>query len=201
MLHKLESPATAHLKGIKIQQAEILGSERLGRLLASGLRLFRVVLIFTICYVLLGTEFSYFPWTRKHSKVLLSYVTAPLGYVGHALLSYLPNLAYIVVILIVMYFVLKFMRYLTRELEQGNISIPGFYPDWVDPTYKIVCFLMYAFTLVIIFPYLPGSQSPAFKGIGLFLGVLFSLGLDVGGVKRRGGNNSYLHPRLSHRDG
>ena len=40
----------------------------------------------------------------------------------------------------------------------------------------------------MIFPYLPGSDSPAFKGISIFLGVLFSLGSSsaisnlVGGI-------------------
>jgi hypothetical protein len=176
LLQKLESPAGAHLKGIKIQQSEILGSARLARLLATGLRLFRVVLVFSLAYLLMAAEFSYFPWTRVHSEALLGYVTAPLGYVGHGLLAYLPNLAYIVVILIVMFFVLRFVRFLAREIEQGNIRFSGFYPEWVLPTYKIVRLLLYAFGLVLIFPYLPGSQSPAFKGVGLFLGVLFSLG-------------------------
>jgi small-conductance mechanosensitive channel len=46
----------------------------------------------------------------------------------------------------------------------------------VFPTYKIVRFLLIALTAVLIYPYLPGENSPAFKGIGLFIGVLFSLG-------------------------
>ena len=75
-----------------------------------------------------------------------------------------------------MYYVLKFVRLLAREVERGNIRIPGFYPEWVQPTYKIVRFLLIAFTAVMIYPYLPGENSPAFKGVGLFIGVLFSLG-------------------------
>ena len=176
LLRKIASFAQAHLKGIKIQQAEILTRERLARIISTVLHLVRVVLVFTLCYLLLASEFSYFPYTRAHSKILLGYVTSPLGYVGHGLLAYLPNLAYIVVILTVVTYVMKFIRLVAREAEQGRIRIPGFYPEWVDPTYKILRFLLFAFTLVIIFPYLPGSQSPAFKGIGIFLGVLFSLG-------------------------
>jgi len=91
-------------------------------------------------------------------------------------LNYLPNLFYIIVIGAVMYYVLKFLRVLAREIERGNIRIPGFYPEWVFPTYKIVRFLLIALTAVLIYPYLPGENSPAFKGIGLFIGVLFSLG-------------------------
>jgi small-conductance mechanosensitive channel len=96
--------------------------------------------------------------------------------VGNALVNYLPNLFYIVVIIVLMVYVMKFVRLIAREVERGNIRIPGFYPEWVQPTYKIVRFLLIAFTAVIIYPYLPGENSPAFKGIGLFIGVLFSLG-------------------------
>ena len=44
------------------------------------------------------------------------------------------------------------------------------------PTYSIVKFLLYAFMFVLIFPYLPGSDSNIFKGVSVFIGVLFSLG-------------------------
>jgi small-conductance mechanosensitive channel len=176
LLRKIAPFAATHLRGIKIQQAEILGRERLAGIIATVLQLFRVVLVFTLGYLLLASEFSYFPYTRARSKSLLGYVTSPLGYILHGFVAYLPNLVYIAVIVVVMSYVMKFIGLVARELEQGNIHLAGFYPEWVDPTYKIVRFLLLAFTLVVVFPYLPGSQSPAFKGIGLFLGVLFSLG-------------------------
>jgi small-conductance mechanosensitive channel len=176
LLAFVEAKMPEIIKGIKIQKSEILGSARLAGMFATALRLFRVVLVFSLTYLLLAKEFGYFPYTRAHSEILLGYVTAPLGYVARAVLGYLPNLFYAVVILIVMYWVLKFVRFLARELEHENIRIPGFYPEWVQPTYKIVRLLLLAFMLVLVFPFLPGSSSPAFKGIGLFLGVLFSLG-------------------------
>ena len=36
--------------------------------------------------------------------------------------------------------------------------------------------LIIALTLVVVFPYLPGSDSPAFQGVSIFIGVLLSLG-------------------------
>lgn len=44
------------------------------------------------------------------------------------------------------------------------------------PTYRIVRVLIVAFTIVVAFPYLPGSKSPAFQGISIFFGLLLSLG-------------------------
>jgi small-conductance mechanosensitive channel len=61
-------------------------------------------------------------------------------------------------------------------VQAGRIRFSNFYPEWAQPTYKIVRVLIYAFAAVMIYPYLPGESSPAFKGISVFLGVLFSLG-------------------------
>ncbi len=169
-------PVARQLDGIKIQKSQLLGGERIAALIGTLIRAARVILIVALTWVFLGTEFNYFPWTREHGKRLLGYITTPVGFVIRGFLNYLPNLFYIIVIGAVMYYVLKFLRVLAREIERGNIRIPGFYPEWVFPTYKIVRFLLIALTAVLIYPYLPGENSPAFKGIGLFIGVLFSLG-------------------------
>ncbi len=56
------------------------------------------------------------------------------------------------------------------------MHLPGFYADWANPTYQIIKVLIIAFMLVVIFPYLPGSDSPIFKGVSVFLGFLFTFG-------------------------
>ena len=175
LLHLLE-PAAAKMKGIKIQQSELLSGWRIAGFIAATLRALRIVLIFALTWVFLATVANYFPWTREHGKTLLNYIKTPVLFVAHSILNYLPNVFYIIVIVTVMFYVLKFVRILAREIERGNIRFSGFYPEWVQPTYKIVRFLLIALTAVIIYPYLPGENSPAFKGIGLFIGVLFSLG-------------------------
>jgi small-conductance mechanosensitive channel len=175
-LIRVLEPAAAQMKGIKIQQSELLEGRRIAAFVGWVLRALRVVLIFLLTWLFLATEFNYFPWTREHGKRLLDYITTPVMFVVHAFVNYLPNLFYIFVIVTVMVYVMKFMKLLAREIEIGNIRIRGFYPEWVPPTYKIVRFLLIAFTAVVIYPYVPGEGSPAFKGIGLFIGVLFSLG-------------------------
>ncbi len=172
----LIEPAVARMKGIKIQQTELLPGWRIAGFISATLRALRIVLVFALTWIFLATVANYFPWTREHGKFLLNYIKTPVLFVIHSIFNYLPNLFYIVVIVTVMFYVLKFVRVLAREVERGNIRISGFYPEWVQPTYKIVRFLLIALTAVIIYPYLPGENSPAFKGVGLFIGVLFSLG-------------------------
>lgn len=168
--------AATRMKGIRIQQSQILAGERITAVLMTAVRLVRFLLLFFFTWIFLATEFNYFPWTREHGQRLLGYIGTPIKVVGAALLNYLPNLFYIAVIVTVMYYVVKVVRVLAREVERGYIRIPGFYTEWAQPTYKIVRFLLIAFTAVVIYPYLPGENSPAFKGIGIFIGVLISLG-------------------------
>ncbi len=172
----LIEPAASRLGSIRIQQTELLEGRRIASLIAATLRGLRIALLFALTWIFLATVANYFPWTREHGKTLLNYIKTPLLFVIHSVVNYLPNLFYIIVIVTVMFYVLRFVRALAREVERGNIRIAGFYPEWVQPTYKIVRFLLIALTAVIIYPYLPGENSPAFKGIGLFIGVLFSLG-------------------------
>ncbi|HEY4901135.1 MAG TPA: mechanosensitive ion channel family protein [Terriglobales bacterium] len=176
LLRTLETSAKAKIKGIKIQQSEIVQGARLTALVVSAIKLLRIVVVAILTYIVLAKAFGFFPWTREHSQRLLGYVISPLVAVGQGLLGYLPKAFYILVILVVIHFVLRFVRVIAGEVERGRIRIAGFYPEWVQPTYKIVRVLLYAFTAVLIYPYLPGESSPAFKGISVFLGVLFSLG-------------------------
>lgn len=73
-------------------------------------------------------------------------------------------------------YILRFFRFIKTEIERGQLKIPGFYPDWAAPTYQIVRVLILAFMLIVIFPYLPGSDSAVFKGVSVFVGVLFTFG-------------------------
>ena len=176
ILNSLETQGKGRISGIKIQQSEIIQGSQVRALLTSVVRLARIVVIAVLSYGFLAKAFSFFPWTREHSQRLLGYLMNPLITIGEAVVSYLPKLFYILVILVVLHFVLRFIRIIARELERGRINIVGFYPEWVQPTYKIIRVLLCAFGAVLIYPYLPGEGSPAFKGIGVFLGVLFSLG-------------------------
>ncbi len=172
----LETSAAARIKGIKIQQSEIVQGARLTALLVSLTKLLRIGVIAVLAYVMLAKAFSFFPWTREHSQRLLGYITGPLVAMGEGLLNYLPKAFYILVILVVTHYLVKLAGTIAAQVQAGRIRFSNFYPEWAQPTYKIVRVLMYAFAAVMIYPYLPGESSPAFKGITVFLGVLFSLG-------------------------
>ena len=175
-LRIIETSAKTKIKSLKIQGAEIVAAERLSRALLSLVRWVRLLFLLVATYVFLFTEFNYFPWTRDLGRRLLGWVISPLTMIGMSVVNYLPKAFFIAIVIIVTHYILRLVRLLTAEVKRGRIRIPRFYPEWTDPTYRIVRFLILAFAAVMIVPYLPGEESPAFKGVGVFLGLLVSLG-------------------------
>jgi small-conductance mechanosensitive channel len=164
------------IHSIRLQRAELLSADRITRILLRSLIVLRAAVVLTILYFYIPLVLSFFPWTREYTPALLRYIINPFHSAFTAFVSYLPNLMVVIVAVIIAYACIRVSRFFFDQLERGNITWSGFYPEWAHPTHKIVRFLILAFTAVVMFPYLPGSASPAFRGISIFLGILFSLG-------------------------
>ena len=139
-------------------------------------RLFELVAALAIFYVYLHIALDYFPWTRALSSNLRTLTGAPLLVLARESVAAIPRLLIIVVIVAVARYVIRLARFFFSAIEGGAITFAGFEAEWSKPTYKLVRVLIIAFAAMICYPYIPGSRSEAFKGITIFLGVLFSLG-------------------------
>jgi small-conductance mechanosensitive channel len=168
--------ASGRLPTVRIQQLELLSAERIAGSIRLVVRLIQLAAWVILGYVTLALVLSYFPFTQRFSSQVLDYFLEPLRLVGQSVLDYLPNLLFLAVIILVARYVLQFIHFLFRAVGSGAITFPGFEPDWAEPTYKLVRVMVLAFSLVVLFPYLPGAKSDAFKGVSLFIGLLFSLG-------------------------
>lgn len=145
-------------------------------IVASLLRLLRTLVYLLIAYFFLNTVLGLFPWTRPIAKVLFKLILDPLASLWFGFLGALPSLAFLVVLWLVVRYLLKLIRAFFRGIERGRITIESFDPEWATPTYKLVRLAVIAFAVVIAYPYIPGSDSMAFKGVSVFAGVLLSLG-------------------------
>jgi small-conductance mechanosensitive channel len=173
---KMDSWRDTRIPSFRIQRLTLLSSSRVTDGLILLLRGGRVFLAVFAFYLAVPLILGFFPWTRTYARIVFSYIMAPLKAVAQGFVAYLPNLFYIAVIVVVTYYLIKFIKLIFTEIGRGTITIRGFHKEWARPTYKIVRFLVLAFTVIAVFPYLPGSNSAAFKGVSIFLGVLFSLG-------------------------
>lgn len=173
---KLDSWRGTRIPSVRIQNLELISSARITDILIKTAGWLRILLIVIAFYFYIVLLLTFFPWTRPLSTRIFGYIMTPVYMIGNSFVSYLPNLFFLSMIAVVTYYGLKLVRFFFSSIEKGIIVFPGFYKDWAIPTYDIVRFMIIAFAAVVAFPYLPGSDSPAFKGVTIFIGVLLSLG-------------------------
>jgi small-conductance mechanosensitive channel len=173
---KIEKQKGSIIRGLKIRNYEFLDSSREVRVLFSLINIIKWVTIGVLIYISLTIMVGIFPWTSGFAGELLSYFLSPVKGILVSIWNYLPNLITIVVLIVFFRYLLRILNYFKTEIEKGRLKIPGFYVDWANPTFQIVQVLILAFMLIVIFPYLPGSDSQIFKGVSVFLGVLFTFG-------------------------
>jgi len=167
--------ARVRTRQIRLQQAELVSGQRLAGLLAAVVRTAVVLLGVIAIIAWFQAVLLVLPLTRGMARAVAAYVADPLLFVGDAIVGFVPNVFYLLVIAGVTWLALKGIHAVFRELGRGTIRSGEFRPEWAEPTYKIVRVLVLALAVVAAFPYIPGSSSPAFQGVSLFLGLLVSL--------------------------
>lgn len=172
----LTSKKDIWFKGWKFRSYEIMDSQRQLNMILFMAKIFRWFTTIIIIYIALPLLFSIFPFTQRLANTLLDWVWNPVRSILLGIWHYIPNLLTILVILLIVHYILRWFKILAREIQKGNIDIPGFYPDWAHTSYSLLRFLVYVLTFIFIFPYLPNSDSKVFQGVSVLVGVIFSLG-------------------------
>ncbi|MBS1517746.1 MAG: mechanosensitive ion channel [Bacteroidetes bacterium] len=165
-----------YLTGISIKDFKLLNQEQSMKVVQIALKFLRFFVILLALYLSLPVLFSIFPVTKSYAGILIGWVINPAKLILNTTLNYLPNLFTIIIIFVFTRYAIKAVKYFANEIAEGRLSLGTFHKDWAMPTFQIIKFIMYALMFVVIFPYLPGSSSPAFQGVSVFLGILVSFG-------------------------
>jgi small-conductance mechanosensitive channel len=141
-----------------------------------ALRFFKIGL--TVAAILAYVEIAFFliPLTRAFGLTVLDYLAGPVEVLWHGFLMHISDFAFIFVVIVLTKIFLKFVRFLLDAVAEGTIQVPFVSPAWALPFYKIVRLVTVAMAAVTIYPYIPGSSTEAFKGVGLVGGALLTLG-------------------------
>ena len=164
------------LKPLVIRDYELLNTKYLCRILIALSRFLRYVVLLLLFIFTVPILFSIFPQTENLALKIFYYIVDPIKMVVKAIVEYIPNLFIIGIIWYCVRYIVKGLRYISHEIQTEKLKLSGFYPDWAEPTFNIIRFLLYAFMIAMIYPYLPGSESGVFQGISVFVGLIVSLG-------------------------
>lgn len=161
---------------IKYKNLVLVESRTLHQTITSTFTVIKAISAVFLSSSFLTYVLSLFPKTQGIADTLVSYLgRMSLSFVKSSL-NFIPNILTITFILVITYYSLQFIKFIARSLFAQKISFSGFKQEWIIPTYKIAQFFIIIFAIITAFPYLPGSGSPAFQGVSVFVGLLITLG-------------------------
>lgn len=154
----------------------VAGQLGLARIAVAPVRVAAILLAALAVYEWLGVVLTQFPYTRPWGEALLSNLLDGLGEFVLNALHAVPGLLFVLLIFVVARFFVRVLQAFFASVEQGRVHMA-----WVDettarPTGKLLSAIVWLLALVAAYPYIPGSGSEAFKGIGVFVGLMLSLG-------------------------
>jgi small-conductance mechanosensitive channel len=129
-----------------------------------------------LLYLWLEFSFMQFPYTRPWGEQLQDYMTSGIKAIALTIVDFIPGLVIVAVIFFITRFLTRLARLFFDAVESGRVSVPGLYAETAQPTRKIATVILWLFAVVMMYPYLPGSDSDAFKGVSVFVGLLLSIG-------------------------
>lgn len=127
-------------------------------------------------YIWLSWSFSLFPWTRVWGSSLGDWTMRVLRDIALSIVSAMPGILIVLIIFLITAFILKLLKVLLNQVEAGRLHLPGIHPETVGATRKLISVVVWLFALSAAYPFLPGANSLAFKGISVFFGLMLTLG-------------------------
>jgi small-conductance mechanosensitive channel len=174
--NRISDKTLSFIRPIAFWNYEILSRQSLVRFLIWLIRNVKFITNLLLFYIYISVVFSFFPQTATLTAKLIDYAVTPIHEILSLVIGFIPNVFFILAIAFITKYILQLVEFIFEEIDNGNLIIEGFYREWAQPTYKLVRFIICAFAFVMAFPYIPGSSSPAFKGVTVFLGLLLSIG-------------------------
>jgi len=129
-----------------------------------------------VIYATVGFVLRQFPYTRPWGDSMRGFLWATAKTLGLGAANAIPGLFTALVIFAVARFTTKVIEVWFNAIERGEVTSRWIYPETAQPTRRLLTGLMWVFAVVVAYPYLPGSQTEAFKGVSVFLGLIVTFG-------------------------
>jgi small-conductance mechanosensitive channel len=161
---------------IKSHSLRIIGLQNLVAVLRSLTTLVFWLVIISAIFLWLEFVLQLFPLTRPFGEELHKQFLVTLGNLGQSTLQALPDLGIVFVILGLARFAASANRRFFAAIARGRRHSRFFDPTTAPITQRLITLLIWLTAIIVAFPYIPGSQTPAFRGISVMAGLMISVG-------------------------
>ena len=164
------------IHAVGIQSFQVVRAEQIWNFVQRLIKTGRLLLILAFCFIYLSFTLARFPWTRAAAHRMWGFIISPVQTMVNGVVAHIPSIIFLIILYFVTRATLKLIHKFFDALRAGEVRITGFEADWSESTYKLIRLGVVVLALVVAYPYIPGGRSEAFKGISIFIGLVFSLG-------------------------
>ncbi|MDX2170963.1 MAG: mechanosensitive ion channel [Deltaproteobacteria bacterium] len=119
---------------------------------------------------------SQFPYTAPWGEALGSRLSSVVRELAQGAAHAAPGLLAVALIFVAARFIVRLLHALFDGVERGALTLPFLQPETAEATRRISTLLVWLFAVTVAYPYIPGSQTDAFRGVSVFVGLMLSLG-------------------------
>lgn len=160
----------------EIQAPHMAVFRQVGTLLRGVLKLATIAFGLVLGYTWLTFVLKQFPYTYPWGDQIDDFLITAASRVGLGILHSIPKLLMLALILLIGRFVVRWVYLLFEGIREGRIEFAGIDAETAVPIRRLVTLVVWVITVALAYPFIPGSDGVAFKGLSVLLGVMISLG-------------------------
>lgn len=164
------------LKTYSVKNVEVIKTDRQVKLLEIIIKVLRILLTIIFIYLTIPLAFSLFEETSHLAEDLFKFILIPISHLFSELFEFLPTLINVIVIIVILNYVLRFLKYLFDEIENEKLVVNGLRKEWAKPSFQIIKALAIILACVMILPMFPFSSSTLFLGFLAFIALVLLIG-------------------------
>ena len=173
---RLARAAAAQSEKLRVEGVRLLDASHVLGFTRRAIALAAWIVALSAAGAWLTFVFDRFPYTRPWGEGLGSNLLGMLKQVALAAAEAMPGLLLVVVIFVLARFLIRAMSVFFGQVESGRVTLTWLDADTAHPTRRIFNFCVWVFALAMAYPYLPGAQTDAFRGLSVLVGVMVTVG-------------------------
>jgi small-conductance mechanosensitive channel len=166
----------AHADRLRVGGVDLFRREGLVRLEQIMLDVAFWLVVALLAYEWVSVVMAQFPYTRVWGEQLNGFLFGLLGRFALAVVRAVPDLIAAGLIFWLAYVLTRMLRGFFAKVSAGQVRLRWLDADVAVTTSRLCVAGVWLFALAMAYPYLPGSDTEAFKGLSVLIGLMISLG-------------------------
>lgn len=172
----LTGKTLANVDKLRVGGVEVVRREGLLRFEQWLLTVVFWALALLVVYEWLSIALAQFPFTRPWGEQLSEFLLGMLTRFALAIVHAIPDLLVAATIFWLAWLLTRMLRSFFLRISRGHVQVNWLDADVAPITSKLCVGAIWLFALAMAYPYLPGSDTEAFKGLSVLVGLMLSLG-------------------------